>query len=231
MTDSQNDVPIQAISSSESQAELEHLLAQHQQRLAALDAGAEPAAAARIQLDIAEALRGLNRKTEAWETARAAFDTFIAHDHWQEAVEACDILYQLDLPESLHALGNGTWLAVTWPIDAQTSIAMLQHIVDETPPQSDGAAVAAATACYLAELRTEGASHESLTFLAAQILAQVAKRHRGIEGEEMIKLWMETLELNDPEAFLPRLARILDVIVDGHWWYDRDALRQRLPVN
>jgi len=42
---------------------------------------------------------------------------------------------------------------------------------------------------------------------------------------------MEVLELNDPATLLPRLARILEVIVGEQWWYDRDAIRARLPDN
>ena len=59
------------------------------------------------------------------------------------------------------------------------------------------AAVAAMTAHYIADLRTEGKEHESLTFLTSQLLAQVAKRHRNIEGEEYLNTWIEILELND----------------------------------
>ena len=95
----------------------------------------------------------------------------------------------------------------------------------------DGAAVAAMAANYIAELRSEGKDQESLTFFTRQILAGVAKRHRGIEDDpEMIKMWIEILGLNDVNELLARLAEILDTIVGDHWWYDRDALRERLPA-
>ena len=38
-------------------------------------------------------------------------------------------------------------------------------------------------------------------------------------------------ELDDIEKLLPRMALILDAIVEDNWWYDRDAIRSRLPVN
>lgn len=223
--------PIQALDTGQSQAELEQLLADHRQHLKALPETAPAADRARVRLDIAEALLGLGRNAEAWDEARAVFDTFIENELWQEAVEACDILYRCDQPESILALGNGTWLAVTYPIAPATSVAMLHHIVDETPERSDGGAVAAAAAHYLADLRTEGREHESLTFLTAQILGRVAERHRDIKDPEMINVWMEALQLNDPGEFLPRLGKVLEVIVNDNWWYDRDALRARLPVN
>jgi hypothetical protein len=117
-------------------------------------------------------------------------------------------------------------------VPAQLTVAMLQHIVDETPDDSDGGAVAAMAANYIADIRTEGKEHESLTFFTRQMLAAVAKRHRGIENDpEMINTWIEILELNDITTLLARLAAMLDAVVDDHWWVDRDALRARLPVS
>jgi len=120
---------------------------------------------------------------------------------------------------------------VTYPIKAQTTVAMLGHIVDETPEQADGAAVAAMVAHYIAGLRTDGRERESLTFLTTQIIARVARRHRGIEDQETLDTWIEMYELNDTEVLLRRLALMLDAIVGDRWWFDRDELRARLPVN
>ena len=221
--------PIFAMDDRQSQAELSGLLDQHRRRLEALPAEAPAVERIRIELDIAEALLGLQRMQEAWDSARPLVDQCVALEAWQEAVEACDILYRTDLDGNIVALGNGVWLAVTYPVKPQTSVTLLHHIVDETPDKSDGGAVAAMAAHYLADLRTEGKEHDSLTFLTAQILARVAKRHRGIEGQEMLNTWIEILQLNDPNELLPRLGKMLEVMVDGDWWYDRDALRAGLP--
>ena len=129
------------------------------------------------------------------------------------------------------ALGNGIWLAVSFPIDPHVSVQLLHHIVDETPDDADGAAVAAMLAHYLAEIRSSDQDHQNLTFLTNQIIAQVAKRHRGIEDEQTLKTWIKMYELDDIEKLLPRMALILDAIVEDNWWYDRDAIRSRLPVN
>ena len=72
---------------------------------------------------------------------------------------------------------------------------------------------------------------ENLSFLTKQIIAKVAKRHRDIEDEESIKIWIEILELNDLDQLFPRLGKMLDVIVGKNWWFDRDELRAQLPVN
>lgn len=221
--------PIFAMNDQQSQDEILRLLRQHRQRLADLPVDASDVDRIRVELDIAEALLGLQRTQEAWDSARATFDRCVGLEAWQEAAEACDILYRTELDDNIVALGNGVWLAVTYPIKPQTSITLLHHIVDETPDQSDGGAVAAMSAHYIADLRAQGKDHESLTFLTAQILARVAKRHRGIEGQEMINTWIGILQLNEPGELLPRLGKMLEVIVDGIWWYDRDALRAKLP--
>lgn len=221
--------PIFAMDDHQSQAELQNLLTQHRQRLDSLPAEAPALERIRVELDIAEALLGLQRPQESWDVARATFDRCVGQEAWQEAVEACDILYRTDQDQNIVALGNGVWLAVTYPIKPQTSVTLLHHIVDETPDKSDGGAVAAMAAHYIADLRTQGKEHDSLTFLTAQILARVAKRHRGIEGQDMLNTWIEVLQLNDPNELLPRLGKMLEVMVNGNWWYDRDALRAKLP--
>ncbi|UCC57520.1 MAG: hypothetical protein JSU75_08850 [Gammaproteobacteria bacterium] len=216
----------------ESRPSLDAQLKEHKQHLAALPEGCEPVDRARVQVDIAETLLALQRKEESWSIAREAFDNFANAESWQDAIEACDILFQCEQPESLAALGNGVWLAITYPVPAQLTVAMLQHIVDETPDDSDGAAVAAMAANYIAELRTEGHEQESLTFFTRQILAGVAKRHRGIEDDpDMIKMWIEILGLNDVQELLSRLAEVINTITGDNWWIDRDALREKLPVN
>ena len=217
---------------SESRPSLEARLKEHEQHLAALLADADPLDRARVQLDIAETLLALQRKQESWGIAREAFDAFASAESWQDAIEACDVLFQCEQAGSLAALGNGVWLAITYPVPAQLTVAMLQHIVDETPDDSDGAAVAAMAANYIAELRTEGDEQESLTFFTRQILAGVAKRHRGIEDDpDMIKMWIEILGLNDVQELKSRLGDIVNTITGDNWWIDRDALRAKLPVN
>ena len=216
---------------SESRPSLQALLKEHEAHLQALPADCPALDRARVQLDIAETLLALLRKADAWSVGRKIFDVFVAEQEWQDAIETCDVLFQCEHAESLAALGNGVWLAITYPVPAQLTIAMLQHIVDETPDDSDGAAVAAMAANYIAEMRTTGEEQESLTFFTKQILAGVAKRHRGIEEPEMINTWIEILELNDVSELLSRLATMLDTIVGDNWWIDRDALRAGLPVN
>lgn len=217
---------------SDSRPSLKARLREQQQQLAALPADADPLARARLQLDMAGTLLGLQQPRESWELARAVFDTFAAAEAWQEAIEACDVMFQCDQPESLAALGNGVWLSITYPVPASLTVAMLQHIVDETPDESDGGAVAAMAAHYIAGLRTEGEEHDSLTFFTNQMVAGVAKRHRGIDNDpEMIRMWTEILGLNEVPELLSRLAAILETIVAGSWWIDRDALRARLPEN
>jgi hypothetical protein len=44
-------------------------------------------------------------------------------------------------------------------------------------------------------------------------------------------MWIEILGLNDIQELLSRLAAMLDAIVGDNWWVDRDALREKLPVN
>jgi hypothetical protein len=175
----------------------------------------------------------VGRKHEAWALAREAFEIALAQENWLSAVEACDIIYQAEQEDAVLALAHGIWLGVTYPIDPELSVAMLQHLVDETPPDSDGAAVAAAVAVYIVDLRAEGKQRDELEFFTNQLIGAVARRHTNgaCDTQELFDIWIQRLELNDPAKFLPRLSKIIDILVpEGQWWFDREALREKLPA-
>jgi len=215
----------------ESTGMLERLVADLRGQLEALSAGAEALRRADLQLQLGRALVRLEKRPEAWAAAREAFDLYMAEQAWEGAAQACDILFLAEQPQSLAALGQGIWLAVTYPVDPELSVALLQHVVEETPPDSDGAAVAAVTAYYLADLRARDPQREHLLLYANQVLATVARRHSGVDGQQAFNKWIEDMELNDPARFLPRLRNIVDVLVQDDWWFDREALQAALPVD
>ena len=132
--------------------DIEALLKEHQRQLMSLSGEATPVDRALIELEISSDLLALDRKKEAWFAARKCFTVLVQNEQWQQAAEACDVLYQCDHDESIIALGHGVWLGVTYPIEAQTTVGLLQHIIDETPATSDGAAVAAMTASQLTRI-------------------------------------------------------------------------------
>lgn len=183
----------------------------------------------RLQLDIAELLIALERKEEAWTLAREAFDTALKQEFWQEAVEACNVLYQTEQPDSIPALGMGVWLAVTFPVYPELTYAMLDHIIDETPNNADGAALAAVTARYVIDLRADDSKHESQSQLANHLIARVAERHSNVRDQQALDAWMDKLALRDPQVFLPRLSMVINAIVGETWWFDRNELRNKLP--
>mgnify|MGYP001054360971 CR=1 FL=1 len=209
----------------------QQLLQQKQAELAQLDKTQQAVQWAHCNLDIADALLALEQKEEAWQAAKESFDIFLQHENWQEAVEACNVMYQTEQAGAINALGQGVWLAITYPIEAETTVTMLHNIVEDTPKDADGAAVAAATAHYIANLRTSGDKQESLGFLTTHILGQVAKHHSSVENQEAFDMWIARLQLDKPEELLPRMAKIIDVMVEDNWWFDRDELRSKLPDN
>jgi len=209
--------------------QLEQELAKAQQEMLELPAGYEPVQKAEIQNRIGEILIDLNLKEDAYDIARQAFDTFIEAKQWEPAVQSCNIMFLADQPYSLAALGQGVWLAVTFPIDPELSVAMLQHIIEETPADSDGAAVAAVTARYVVDLRTDDKQRDNLMLFTNHMLGTVARRHSEVEKQEQFDYWLEKMELKDPEKFLPRLRNVIDVLVQEDWWVDRDAIWATLP--
>ncbi len=212
------------------QAELEGRLVTLREQLDQLPEHAPAGERAALQLEMARALQILERGDEAWPLGHTAFGIFAAQRDWENAADACDILYQTGEPDSLVALGHGIWIGVTFPIDPEISVHLLSHLVDDTPDDSDGAAVAAATACFLADIRApEGPEKERLMFFSQQLLGRVARRHSNVENQQQFELWVERLELNDPDKFLVRLRNVVDVLVQDQWWIDREAIQAELP--
>lgn len=190
----------------------------------------EQAEILRLQLEKVRLMTELDQKSAAWNLGRSSFDEYMQLKDYEGAVDACDALFLTEQDEkSLAALGMGVWLGVTFPIDPELSIGMLQHIIDETADNADGAAVAAATACYLAEIRSSDEKRDKLTFFTNQMLGNVARRHSEVESQDQFNFWMDKLELNDPTKFLVRLRNVVDVLVQEDWWFDRDALQAELP--
>jgi len=211
---------------------LESKVRELQERIISLPPGHKAIDKARLQLDIGPLLLNLERNEEAFDLAREAFDVYIENEMWEGAVIACEIMFNAEQPDSLAALGQGIWLGVTFPdVDPELTVVMLDHVIDETPADADGAALAATVASYIVDLRTEGKKHEDLSFFTNQRLAEVARRHSNIETQETFAKWVEKLELNEPEKFLVRLRNVVDVLVQDDWWIEREAIWAKLPVN
>ncbi len=219
---------------SESKEFLRAELDKKQALLAQLTIDCDPLERAALQYDIAEIMLdsgGSGMPEAAWGLAKEAFVIYMKHNKIEEAVNACDVLYRTELPAAVVALGHAMWLSVTYPIDPELSIVMMKNLIDDTPAKSDGAAVAAATAHYIADLRLKDEKRESVMFLTKNLITQVAERHSGVKDQGQLNFWMDKLELNDSAQFLPKLAQVIDAIVAGDWWIDREALRANLPVN
>ncbi len=208
---------------------LEQRVTDFERRLATLPAASPERLDMQIQLG--HTLVDLERGAQAFDVGREVFDAALAAEDWERAVMACAVMFNADQEDSLAALGQGVWLAVTFPIDPELTVAMLQHVVEETPDDSDGAAVAATVAHYIADLRAKGKQHDDLAFFTNSLLGTVARRHGNVTSQEQFDYWFNKLELGDPQKFLPRLRNIIDVMVQTEWWLDRDAIWAKLPVN
>jgi len=101
---------------------------------------------ARTALEIAGLLLDLDRKTDAWKYARPAIEDLVAQHAFEDAALACQYTYLADQDDAIAAIGQAAWLSVTYPVDPHLTANILSHIIDETPDDSDGGAVAAAVA-------------------------------------------------------------------------------------
>jgi hypothetical protein len=171
----------------------------------------------------------LDRAEKAYEYARACVDIFIAHERFEDAALACQYVYLTEQADAVPALGQAAWLSVTYPVNPHLTANVMDLIINEMPDNSDGAAVAAATAHYVVDLRSNADEHGDLRLFTGAMLARVARRHSNIDSQQMFELWVERLELDDPAKFLGRLRNVVDVMVQDEWWFDRESLQAALP--
>lgn len=164
--------------------------------------------------------------SDAWDKAFTAFNLAQEEELWELAVEACDVLFLSSGPDSLVALGHALWLGVTFPIDPEITVAMLQHLVEESPEGADTCAVAAAVAHYITSIRCS--ADDDLTFFSAQMLASVADKHSHVSDQSTFDVWYKALELDKPEVFLQKLSNAINQLVNEKWWIDRDKIRAKL---
>ncbi len=163
---------------------------------------------------------------DAWDRGSKAFNLAIDNELWELAVEACDVMFLSEGPGALKALGHALWIGVTFPIDAEMTVAMLQHLVEESPKGADTKAYAAAVAHYIASIRC--GTDDDLTLFASQMIAAVADEHSHVSNQSTFDLWRKTLELDKPEVFLKKLSIAVDQLVGERWWIDKDKIRARL---
>jgi len=133
-------------------------------------------------LELAGVELDLDQKDDAWQHARSTVEVFIEQEAFENAALACQYIYLADKDDAIAAIGQAAWLSVTYPIDPHLTANILSHIIDETPDASDGAAVAAATAHFVADLRATDSAREDLRLLTGANLARVAKRHANVKS-------------------------------------------------
>ena len=200
-----------------------------QERIKEVSVETESIQLVKLLLDESTLLIELKRMSDAWDSARTAFDLSITEKMWEHAARACDLLFRTGLQNSLPALGQGIWLAVTFPVNPELTVSLLNHVIEETPDHSDGAAVAAITAVYVVDLRAAGRQYDDLSVHTRQMLTTVGRRHGGIENQLDLERWLDRLELNEPKQFLDRLRSIVDFLVQDEWWFDWKAVQAEIP--
>jgi len=219
-------IELDSASEKQLQAELKNI----DEKIAELTPASDPVERAKLTLAKTTTLIGLNRNNPVWDDTRPLLPFFLEHEMLDEAVQTCDMLYQANQVDSIAALIHGVWLAVSFPVDPALTMNLLSEVIDEMPPDSDGAALAAATAHYVAGIRGDEKSFENLNFYTTNLLAKVAGGHSRINSQEGLNMWMARLELDDPKVFLPRFGEVLNVVVpEGDWWFDREKLRSMFP--
>ena len=218
----------------DSQDEARLSVAALEERLGALETrrGQIPAGDAARHTLAAEAVQilgDLGKPARAWDLAEPALAEAVAGEDWQGATLICESLFLGGGERALPALGQSLWLSITFPVDPGLTVAQLRYVIEETPRDSDGAAVAAAMAAYVASLRSDNNPSGDLALAVGQMMNDVASRHGQVADSDAFGRWFSRLELDDPAKLAVRMRNIIDVLVQDDWWFDREALQRKIP--
>lgn len=209
--------------------QLEAQLNYYQNQLSHLPSDTNIADKIDILLKIARIQIERYQGSDAWDKAFEAFTLAEQNNLWELAVEACDALFLTEGPDALVALGHALWLSITFPIDPELTVASLQHLIDESPSESDTKAVAATTAHYVAQMRA--GKDSDLSLFTSQLLASVADNHSHISDQASFDVWRKAMNLDNPDNFLPKLSGAIDQLINDKWWVNKEEIYQKLDAH
>ncbi|SFV68238.1 hypothetical protein MNB_SUP05-5-995 [hydrothermal vent metagenome] len=159
---------------------------------------------------------------KAWDNGFKAFDIAIKKHFWELATESCDVMFLSEGPDALVALGHALWLGITFPIDPELTVAMLQHLIDESPKESETRAVAASVALFIATSRA--GKDSDLVLFTNQMLAGVADSHSHITDQGSFDVWRKAMELDNIDILLSKLSGAINQLIKENWWVNKDDI-------
>lgn len=116
-------------------------------------------------LALCRVLLELREYPEAFLQARLLLGQSIEQGDPDAAAAACLAMYESGQEESISALGHAVWLVVACPVNPEQVLQAMRSLVEETPENSDGAAVAAMLGYFLVEKRSLGEIGSAMYFL------------------------------------------------------------------
>ncbi|MEO5364969.1 MAG: hypothetical protein H7831_01140 [Magnetococcus sp. WYHC-3] len=169
------------------------------------------------------------KREEDWELNVNALRRFSSAGDWKESLNILKYLSTKEWhPHVNKAMAQRLWLVLKGDFPVSEVVVAFYHLMIRFGSGHDMAGTIAASANLMAHHRTpEDPDRELAQMQAYRMLRDVADT-RGIQGQQAFEDWQRNNGLDDPDVYLPRLLTMLDQVVDGHWWLDRDLLQADL---
>ncbi|MBF0368752.1 MAG: hypothetical protein HQL52_04765 [Magnetococcales bacterium] len=150
---------------------------------------------------------------------------------WPAALKALTYLSTKEWhPDANKALAQRIWLTLKSDASISEVVLALNLAFVRFSPLHERAGLVAALANFMAARRGVGEADGELAQMQAMGMVKALREARNLSDEPAFIAWMQENRLEDPDYFIPEAMEMLETMVDGQWWLNREKLQQEMEI-
>ncbi|MBF0284751.1 MAG: hypothetical protein HQL51_09860 [Magnetococcales bacterium] len=180
-----------------------------------------------------EGVEPVRGEEEDWELNREELKRHNQAHKWGEVLRVLYYLSNKDGHPDVHkALAQAAWMALKWDAPTPEATVILYNLLVTIGPRHRAAGALSSLANLLVKLRGPRHADPELAHAQALQMLRFTSNAQGVEpdNQEAFLQWVADHQLNDPEVIIPPVFELIDALVQGDWWIDREAVQQEMEA-
>lgn len=166
---------------------------------------------------------------EDWHINRQSLAQANQSRDWDEVLRLLVYLGNKDgHPLAYHAMAQAAWLALKTNASIPNVVLTLYNLLVSVGPRHEAAGAIASLANLMCDLRTPDHAEAELARIQAQQMLRYVGDGQRLESQEEFSAWVRDQKLDEPDHFIPQVMSLIDHLVAGEWWIDRQGLQQEM---